>query len=106
MNVLWKRTRRKESEYRITENQAREGLTALQSVDLEVISSEELRADALHIALEIGHATYDCEYLALALANGIQVVTADKTLYGKASSHPYRTALRWVDPTNPPKEVK
>jgi predicted nucleic acid-binding protein len=102
MNVLWKRTRRKEPEYQITEKQAREGLAAIQAVDLEVTSSEELRIDALEIALEIGHATYDCEYLALAFANGIQVVTADKALYGKLSAHPYHSVLRWVDPTNTP----
>ena len=96
-NVLWKRTRRADPSERITEAVARDGLTEILALGLRVTPSAELAPDALEIALEIGHPTYDCDYLALALREGATLVTADRKFYLAIATHPkYSPFVRWV----------
>lgn len=98
-NVLWKRTRRADPSERITETVARDGLSEILALGLRVTSSAELVSDSLEIALEIGHPTYDCDYLALALREGATLVTADRKFYLAVAAHPkYGAFIRWVNP--------
>ena len=102
-NVLWKRTRRAEPSERITEGEAREGLRDVLSVDLEVVASKYLVDDSLEIALETGHPTYDCDYLALAVKEGAEFMTADAKSFRKLAGDPkYGPLVSWVDPTGTP----
>jgi predicted nucleic acid-binding protein len=98
-NVLWKRTRRADPNQRITAEQARGGLWRILNLPLEVVPSVALASSSLEIALEIGHATYDCDYLALAVLEGVKFVTADMKLYRKLSALPkYGSLIEWIDP--------
>lgn len=47
---------------------------------LRLRAIEPLMADATEIALRLDHPVYDCFYLALARAEGCQLVTADERL--------------------------
>ncbi len=97
-NVLWKRTRRSNPSERITEAVARDGLAEILALGLRVTPSAELVSDALEIALEIGHPTYDCDYLALALREGAALVTADSKFYLTLAAHSkYSPFIRWIN---------
>lgn len=70
---------------------------ALHWTDDEAICSEALR-----IALELGHPTSDCMYVALARSIGAKVVTADKRFISAVASTTYGSSvlslgdLRWL----------
>jgi predicted nucleic acid-binding protein len=87
-NALWANVARKDA----TQQQARNGLADLAKLFGETWSSEELSADALSLALEIGHPAYDCFYLALAIKVDGILVTTDKRLLQAArrSAHTHR----------------
>jgi len=73
------------------------------SLRLAVTPASALSLDALTIGLEIGHPTYDCDYLVLAMREGVRVVTADTRLYRAATSYPkYAPYVRWIDPATAP----
>ncbi|WP_233258251.1 type II toxin-antitoxin system VapC family toxin [[Phormidium] sp. ETS-05] len=76
-NILWKRVRRGES----TQESAQEDLTALMELTLNMQPSLSLMPQALEIAVRIEQAVYDCVYLALAVSNDCQMVTADQRFY-------------------------
>ena len=65
---------------RITVDDARVIVRELQSAPVALRALDDLLSDAFEIAAEIPHPIYDCLYLALAQAEGCQVVTADKRL--------------------------
>lgn len=75
-NVLWKKAQRGE----IAPEEAREAAALIAEVGYEVIGMRSLLADALDLALEIGHPTYDLFYVALARARRLPFVTADRRL--------------------------
>lgn len=52
----------------------------LRRADLTLVASESLAEAAFAIALELDHPVYDCAYIALALAEGATLVTADAAL--------------------------
>lgn len=54
---------------------------------------ESICAEALRIAVELGHPAYDCMYLALAGRIGSRVVTADKRFVSAVASTPYRPVV-------------
>jgi predicted nucleic acid-binding protein len=66
-NVLWKRTLRSDPSECISEEVAREALNDLLAIRLSAVAGIELVSASLEIALEIGHPSYDCDYLALAI---------------------------------------
>ncbi|KAF0207103.1 MAG: type II toxin-antitoxin system VapC family toxin [Actinomycetota bacterium] len=57
-----------------------EAFRLLRSIDVAVFESAPLLENALEIALSLDHPVYDCIYLALALQEGIPLVTADARL--------------------------
>jgi predicted nucleic acid-binding protein len=52
----------------------------LKRADLTLVPSESLAEAAFAIACELDHPVYDCAYIALALAEGAALVTADAVL--------------------------
>jgi predicted nucleic acid-binding protein len=73
-NVAVKKARRKE----ITTAQAREAVNDLEGLFDQLIPTEDLRSDAMEIALRTMTSTYDAIYAALAVREGLTLVTADK----------------------------
>ncbi|NEU71305.1 type II toxin-antitoxin system VapC family toxin [Hassallia byssoidea VB512170] len=92
-NVLWKRVRRKED----TADNARQTLADLNAFPIEVYLSQPLMPLALDIALETDRAVYDCLYLALAITQRCQMVTADEKFYNALSTSTYVNNLLWVE---------
>lgn len=82
-NALWAKARRGE----LTGDQVRERVAALQAAPLFFVSQAELIAEAVDLALEIGHPVYDCLYLALAIRDDAVLVTADGRLLRIVRSH-------------------
>ncbi|MGA3098822.1 MAG: type II toxin-antitoxin system VapC family toxin [Bryobacteraceae bacterium] len=75
-NILWKKARIGDIDAR----QARERLDALLEAPVALTPSRDLLGGALGLALDLEHPVYDCLYLALALARGVPLVTADERL--------------------------
>lgn len=92
-NVLWKRVRRGED----TADNARQTLADLNVISVEVYLSQPLMPLALDIALETDRAVYDSLYLALAITQRCQMVTADKKFYNALSTSTYVNNLLWVE---------
>jgi predicted nucleic acid-binding protein len=91
-NVLWKKARRGE----IDGGQAQAVLLALEAVPLDVVPSQDLAGGALRIALETSRTVYDALYVALAVAGGCPLVTADERLANGLSTGPYGPSVRWL----------
>lgn len=53
-------------------------LAYLEAVPVDTIPIERQVDLVLHVAIGLGHPVYDCAYLALAVANDLRVVTADR----------------------------
>jgi predicted nucleic acid-binding protein len=75
-NVLWKKHRRGE----LTGEEVRTIVRALPLVPLHVYSSLELLEGAIEVALQTTRSVYDSVYVALALALGGTLITADARL--------------------------
>jgi predicted nucleic acid-binding protein len=81
-NVLWRRARIGE----ITGEQASARLSELLKAPVASLPIEPHLERALELAIEIGHPTYDCVYLALALHHQTHVVTADRRFVSAANA--------------------
>ncbi|PHM09352.1 type II toxin-antitoxin system VapC family toxin [Nostoc sp. 'Peltigera malacea cyanobiont' DB3992] len=92
-NVLWKRVRRGED----TAENARQILADLNAVPIEVYLSQPLMPLALDIALQTDRAVYDSLYLALAITQQCQMVTADEKFYNALKTSSYASNLLWVE---------
>lgn len=92
-NVLWKRVRRDED----TAENARQILADLNAVPVEVYLSQPLMPLALDIALQTDRAVYDSLYLALAITQQCQMVTADEKFYNALRTSAYISNLLWVE---------
>lgn len=91
-NILWKKFRRRE----ITGHEAREILAAFARVPVGLVASTGLLAAAFEIAESSGRTVYDALYVALALAHGTHLVTADDRLaraLGRGPLAPHVRAL-------------
>jgi predicted nucleic acid-binding protein len=82
-NALWRRARIGD----ITAAQANARLAELLKAPVASLPIELYLERALGLATEIGHPTYDCLYLAVALRHGTHVVTADRR-FASAASRP------------------
>ncbi|RUR75084.1 type II toxin-antitoxin system VapC family toxin [Chlorogloeopsis fritschii PCC 9212] len=92
-NVLWKRVRRGED----TAKNARQTLADLNAIPLEIYLSQPLMPLALDIALETDRAVYDSLYLALAVTQKCQMLTADEKFYNALQNTCYVSNLLWVE---------
>lgn len=91
-NILWKRIRRRE----ITLEEAQENLSELSQVNFQICPSLSVMPLALDIAVRVEQAVYDCVYLALAVTNQCQMVTADERFYNAVQRDALATHLCWV----------
>lgn len=92
-NIFWKRVRRAED----TADNARQTLADLNAVPLEVYLSRTLMPLALDIAIQTDRAVYDSLYLALAVTQQCQMVTADEKFYNALKTNSYASNLLWVE---------
>ncbi len=82
-NALWKRAGRGE----ISLDEAAERLQALLNAPVATPRAEDDLASALSLASQLAHPVYDCLYLALAIREDTQVVTADTRFFAVAERH-------------------
>jgi predicted nucleic acid-binding protein len=75
-NVVWKRSRRGE----LAPDEAEELLAAILRVPIHYSLTAGLLGSALALALRTGRTVYDCLYLALAVRDGLVMVTGDLRL--------------------------
>lgn len=92
-NILWKRVRRGE----MTLDEAQNDLSAVSGLPLQISPSFPLMPMALSIAVRVQQAVYDCVYLALAVTNNCQMVTADERFCNALSSDPLFNYILWVE---------
>ncbi|MGB3207311.1 MAG: type II toxin-antitoxin system VapC family toxin [Crinalium sp.] len=92
-NILWKRVRRGE----MTLDDAKNDLAALSALPWQVGLSLSLMPLALEIATRVDQAVYDCVYLALAVTNNCQMVTADERFYNALSKDSLFSHLCWIE---------
>jgi predicted nucleic acid-binding protein len=89
-NALWRRVRTGE----ITAVEANARLSELRRAPVASLSMEPYLDPALELAVEMGHAVYDCIYLALALRHRTHVVTADRRFVSAASTGAHAGIVR------------
>lgn len=85
-SVFWQRVRRGE----ITAVEAERLVDALEAFPCELrgVPAQELLAPALAIAIEAGTTVYDSLYLALAIREGVPLITADRKFYAAYALSP------------------
>ena len=88
-NVLWKATRRG----MLTHALAQRALEVMINRDFPTLPSRAVLPDALTIAVDFGRTVYDSTYVALAVATGSQLLTADERLVNALGS---RFPVRWL----------
>jgi predicted nucleic acid-binding protein len=79
-NILWKKVRIGD----LTRKAAAERLQLLLEAPLSITGSGALLESALQVSFELDHPVYDCLYVALALRQGLPLITADARLAGAA----------------------
>ena len=92
-NTIWKKTRRDE----ITRENAAEILAAFQCVGLEIHPSGVLVSSAFQLAAALDRTVYDSLYLALAVAQDCQLITADKRFHSVVIGSPLASQVRWIE---------
>lgn len=92
-NILWKKVRLGE----IAEGEGRKILRAVGAAPLRFHASAFLMEPAFEIANATGRSVYDSLYLALAVAQGCRLVTADRRLYNALHGGPLARSLQWVE---------
>ncbi|GAA6615135.1 type II toxin-antitoxin system VapC family toxin [Scytonema sp. NUACC26] len=92
-NILWKKVRRGE----MTLDVAQQHLTNVIEVDFQVYPSQLLIPVALEIAVRVQQAAYDCVYLALAVAEDCQMVTADEWFVNALQKDILAGNVCWVE---------
>jgi predicted nucleic acid-binding protein len=88
-NFLWKAARRGE----ISAEVARRGLEAMLNRGLPTVPTRSVLAEAMQIALDFDRTVYDSAYIALAVAAGSELITADERLVNALGS---RFPVRWL----------
>jgi predicted nucleic acid-binding protein len=88
-NFLWKAAKRGE----ITAALARRGLEVMLNRDFPTVPSRAVLPEALKIAVDFGGTVYDSTYVALAVATGNELLTADEPMVKALGS---RFPVRWL----------
>ena len=78
-NILWKKVQREE----LLKEEALLAARLLQGAEIELLPMQSLLEAAVRMSIEIDQAAYDCVYLALAIDNKCQFVTADERFLRK-----------------------
>lgn len=82
-NALWRRTIQKELSYK----EAARRLTRLHQAPVRTLLTVDHIDDAFRLAAELEHPVYDCLYLAAAMREGAQLVTADHRFARRIQAH-------------------
>ena len=83
----------------LTPQEARQGFAAIQGLSLKLFASVPLTAQALELAITHRRAVYDCLYIALAINQGCQLVTADQPIVNQlAATFPFLISLSTLSP--------
>ena len=90
-NALWRRVTMGD----LAPTLARDGISRLAAVGVELIATLDDADRALELSLILGHPAYDCFYLALAERLDVRLVTADKRLIAKLALHPALSQRTW-----------
>jgi predicted nucleic acid-binding protein len=77
----------------ITPGLARRGLEAMLNRDFPTVPSRAVLPEALKIAVDFGRTVYDSTYVALAVATGNELLTADERTVNALGS---RFPVRWL----------
>jgi predicted nucleic acid-binding protein len=94
-NALWRRTQRGE----LSADEARERLAELFNAPVTSTAIEDDILAAAELAQRLEHPVYDCLYLALAIRERTQVVTADRRFWTTAQGQPDSAgAVRMLEP--------
>jgi predicted nucleic acid-binding protein len=96
-SVVLKRVRTRDPALRLTRDEARIVLAALQTAPIQFHEFRPLIELSFALAEEIGSSLYDGLFLALALQLGGQLVTADEKLFKKIRASQYADHVRWVE---------
>jgi predicted nucleic acid-binding protein len=88
-SVLWKAVRRGI----ITPDLAQLGISAMTARGIPTLPTQPVMSEALKIAVDYGRTVYDSAYVALAVATGSQLLTADERLVNALGS---RFPVRWL----------
>lgn len=86
-NILWKKVQRDE----LSKGEALLAARLLQRAEIELLPMRSLFEAATRMAIEIDHPAYDCLYVALAVENKCQFVTADERFLRKLHQGRERT---------------
>jgi len=96
-SVVLKRVRMRDVKLRLTLDEGRMVLAALNAAPIQFHESRPLIDPAFALAKEIGASLYDGLFLALALRLGGELVTADEKLFRKIQASRHATYVRWVE---------
>ena len=77
-----------------------ENLAAIANAPVREVSGRSLHASAMEIALRFYRSIYDSLYVALALQERCQLVTADRKLYDAVAPH-YAGTMLWIEAVPP-----
>lgn len=83
-NALWRRTRRGE----MSDEQAKERLVVLLAAPVTAAPIERDLLAAADLADTLAHPVYDCLYLAMAIRENTQVITADRRFHAVVAASP------------------
>lgn len=92
-NILWKKFQRGQ----ISVETSRQILQEFKAVTLRIYPSEPLLDNAIDLVIALGQTVYDCFYLALAITQQCQIVTADEKFYNALKTSSYAKNLFWVE---------
>ncbi len=88
-SVLWKAVRRN----RTTRASAKDALEQFRDLDIKTVPTEELAVSALEVAVQYDRTFYDSLYVALAVQQKGDLITADERLANALGS---RFPVRWL----------
>jgi predicted nucleic acid-binding protein len=92
-NILWKKVRRREVE----RDEADEIMAAFATLPFEIRPSAILLPSAFELAMELDRTVYDSLYLALAVAEGCALITADAKFHAALVATPLAAHVQWVE---------
>jgi len=91
-NVLWKKVRAAD----LTTDQAIERFEGLGKMGLRIVGTGPIQSRAIQLAFETGRTVYDSLYLALAIAEDCQLVTADERFVNALHGTTHAPRITWL----------
>lgn len=92
-NILWKYVLRSECSH----GKAVAILRELKALSLKVWNTPQIAEEALEIACRTKRTFYDSLYVALAVKNNCQMITADLKLYDALKKTPLKKHILWIE---------